>query len=38
MVGVVLGGAYQITALLAEGGMSSVYEARHLRLNKRVAV
>jgi serine/threonine protein kinase len=38
MVGVVLGGAYQITGLLAEGGMGSVYEARHLRLNKRVAV
>jgi serine/threonine protein kinase len=38
MVGAVLGGAYRITALLAEGGMGWVYEARHLRLNKRVAV
>ncbi len=38
IVGAVLGGAYQITGLLAEGGMGWVYEARHLRLNKRVAV
>ena len=38
IVGSVLGGAYQITRLLGEGGMGWVYEARHLRLNKRVAV
>lgn len=38
VVGSVLGGAYQITRLLGEGGMGWVYEARHLRLNKRVAV
>ncbi len=38
MVGAMLGDAYQITGLLAEGGMGWVYEARHLRLKKRVAV
>ncbi len=38
MVGAVLGGAYKIASLLAEGGMGWVYEARHLRLNKRVVV
>ena len=38
VVGAVLGGAYQITRLLGEGGMGWVYEARQLRLNKRVAV
>jgi serine/threonine protein kinase len=38
MIGAVFGGAYQITGLLAEGGMGWVFEARHVRLNKRVAV
>ena len=38
MVGVVLGGVYRITRLIGEGGMGSVYEAMHLRLDKRVAV
>jgi serine/threonine protein kinase len=38
MLGVVLGGAYRITRLIGEGGMGSVYEAMHLRLDKRVAV
>jgi serine/threonine protein kinase len=38
LVGTVLGGAYRITRLIGEGGMGSVYEALHLRLDKRVAV
>ena len=38
LVGAVLGGVYQVTRLIGEGGMGWVYEARHLRLNKRVAV
>lgn len=36
--GTALGGAYQVTRLIGEGGMGWVYEARQLRLNKRVAV
>jgi eukaryotic-like serine/threonine-protein kinase len=38
MVGATLDGAYHITRLIAEGGMSAVYEATQLRLNQRVAV
>jgi eukaryotic-like serine/threonine-protein kinase len=38
LVGSVLGGVYQVTRLIGEGGMGWVYEARQLRLNKRVAV
>jgi serine/threonine protein kinase len=38
LVGAVLGGAYEVIRLLGEGGMGAVYEATHLRLNKRVAV
>src|SRR5207249_3882335 len=37
-VGQVLVETYRIDRLLAEGGMGSVYEARHLRLPKRFAV
>jgi serine/threonine protein kinase len=36
--GVVLGGTYELGRPLAAGGMSVVYEARHLRLGHRVAV
>jgi len=38
LIGAVLEGAYQITRLIAEGGMGAVYEGIQLRLNKRVAV
>jgi len=37
-VGTVLEGAYRLTRLLGEGGMGAVYEALHLRLDKKVAV
>jgi serine/threonine-protein kinase len=37
-VGTVLEGAYRLTRLLGEGGMGAVYEAVHLRLDKKVAV
>jgi serine/threonine-protein kinase len=37
-VGQVLVESYRIERMVAEGGMGSVYEARHLRLPKRVAV
>ena len=30
--------AYRLTRLIGEGGMGAVYEAVHLRLNKRVAI
>ncbi len=39
LVGQLLGDSYEVTRLLAEGGMGRVYEARHLRLpGKRFAV
>jgi serine/threonine-protein kinase len=38
LVGTTLEGAYRITRLIAEGGMSAVYEAVQLRLNQRLAV
>jgi hypothetical protein len=37
-VGAVLGGTYEITSVLGEGGMGYVFAARHLRLPKQVAV
>jgi len=37
-VGSVLGGTYELTSLLGEGGMGYVFAARHLRLPKQVAV
>jgi len=38
LVGTTLESAYRITRLIAEGGMSAVYEAVQLRLNQRLAV
>jgi eukaryotic-like serine/threonine-protein kinase len=38
LVGVVLGGAYQLVGCIGQGGMGAVYEAHHLRLQKRVVV
>jgi len=37
-IGETLGGKYQIVRLLGEGGMASVYEAAHQRLQQRVAI
>lgn len=38
LVGITLEGAYRILRPIGQGGMSAVYEAVQLRLNKRVAV
>jgi serine/threonine protein kinase len=38
LVGTTLEGAYRITRPIGQGGMSAVYEAVQLRLNKRIAV
>jgi serine/threonine-protein kinase len=38
LVGRVFEELYRITRLIGEGGMGAVYEALHLRLNKRVAI
>lgn len=38
VVGTTLAATYQIQRVVGEGGMGTVYEALHLRLNKRVAV
>jgi serine/threonine protein kinase len=38
LVGSVLQGAYQVTRLIAQGAMGTVYEATQTRLGKRVAV
>ena len=38
LIGSEVGGAYRIVRLIGAGGMGSVYEAKHLRLNRRCAV
>ncbi len=38
LIGTLLGGRYQIQRLIGEGGMGRVYEARHVEIDKRVAV
>ncbi len=38
LIGTTLDGAYRIDGLIAEGGMSAVYDGVQLRLNQRVAV
>ena len=39
LIGTVLvDGSYRVERLIGEGGMGAVYEARHLRVDKRVAV
>jgi serine/threonine-protein kinase len=38
LIGAVLGEVYEIVRRLGAGGMGTVYEARHLRLPKRVAI
>src|SRR5215212_3082110 len=37
-VGTVLGDSYRLTRKMDEGGMAAVYEAMHLRLDRRCAV
>jgi serine/threonine-protein kinase len=38
LVGTTLGDAYRIVRLMGEGAMGGIYEARQLRLDKRVAI
>ncbi len=38
MIGIVLDGKYKIESLIGEGGMGAVYRARHLHLERLVAV
>ncbi len=37
-IGKVIGGKYEITSLLGEGGMGAVYEARHVEVHRKVAL
>ena len=37
-VGKVLGGTYQVTRIIGEGGMGMVYEASHVRIQRRFAI
>jgi serine/threonine-protein kinase len=38
LIGVTLGERYQLTRKIGEGGMGSVYEAKHVIIGKPVAV
>ncbi len=38
MIGVVLGHAYRIVKVIGQGGMARLYEAEHLRVDRRYAV
>jgi len=38
LIGTILGDAYRILRLIGEGAMGGIYEARQLRLDKRVAI
>ena len=38
LIGLVLGGSYEIERLIGEGGMGAVYEAKHVRLPRKFAV
>lgn len=38
LIGSVVDGTYEITRAVAEGGMGAVFEAKHLRLGRRVAL
>jgi serine/threonine-protein kinase len=38
MIGQVLGGCYEVQALLGRGGMSTVYKGRHTMMNRLVAL
>jgi serine/threonine protein kinase/class 3 adenylate cyclase len=38
LIGQEIGGAYRLVRVIGAGGMGTVYEARHVRLNKRCAV
>ncbi len=38
LVGAILAGSYRIKRVVAEGGMGRLYEAEHLRLERRLAV
>ncbi len=38
LIGVVLGGTYELTEVIAQGGMGRLYAANHLRLERQLAV